>query len=1125
MPLPDNNRERGGATQGTQQSVAPSVAMPGTTSPNAGPFTGSTTKLQINPNQARVVRTGGELAEMFAQVATGAQKGIQAFEQMEKLVEESRYTEFETEYLRQYDTVKGDPQKMKTWMEGRDYQPGRHTAKKYWTLRAEINGKAYEDEQADYVRDTIHRGATMPPAERIKLYRETLGRLDENSKAYGVLDNALVGDVQRQSAANRKMSLDMKSAEFTGLTQDRVRTLIDIGGVNPDIADHEYFKNLLRAANMGLARVSEDGKFFFGNREISMNELTTELNAEVMDAIGAAAEQMSDPDLAMTMFNSITYDEGFLAEARRRTKGGSGSSEIDAITSAKNAALSNDDGAASSVVMFLSKGISGNRQGPEARDDFTRMAGKFTKEIVNDTSLDTNAKLRALAALEQSLVDPGDGTAADTAWDSLASQYGIADGFVSEGMRDLIRRDIQDARLEVTVAEFDNAPDPSQYTDFNEYQTDMKNFIYQRVGLLAEVAPDSHIMVRTRDDRSMSIPTDKFRDWAARNRDLDIEYVQLNQPGNGPVGMDIGAAGVTTFSYSGANDPLAESLEASRHQIPSAKTNARLKSARELKLATMWNNGEDIPEETREDAFKEAIKRNPNAAMEQIRRREDGPEMLVRVSTDKDAAIAIERHFNAIFDFKTAPTAEAYIARVTPYASLFDAMGDDKARSFFGVLDPNPSSPSVSLNAARGYTAARYADVIFDDFKGPLSEADTAAVQLRIDSVLNAQKLRSAYPGEVGAKLDTIITYTPGDENSERYAQRAGVRPYALAVQQRLVEFANAETGQAFTSIAEVRDSSEGARALRKAEAEIKNFGAVLEVQADLQRNVAGDAPSFATDTLTIHLNRILTKATTPPNPNLYFSPDGSHWTQTAVGTWLKAHRLDGDLNTENQAEMGMNALRAGQLVRAQFPDVFFENDDDMAPGEMLNDMTAVRALQAYNTDGPQAMYDILETSVLGSVPYRTRIDFEQNPKKYPALLERLNMVYKATRRFSTDVFTATREAGFDNPQLALQRTTQEDGTVSYGGAYRGVGFVFTVNPEGALSNQEEWLMTAAEYNSGGHIRNNGVTLQQPMDRSYIHSEDGPGPLLGRPRALAAWRSYVREQEEKAIHYAEHIGG
>ena len=122
MPQPDNRRERGAKTQTSQQTVAPQGQMPGTISPISGGAAAAAPVLQIG-QQAQIKKTGAELYQAIAGVAQGVQQGIKNYEQMYSLVSETEYADFETSYIKENERVKGDPTKMKTWMDAQTYKP------------------------------------------------------------------------------------------------------------------------------------------------------------------------------------------------------------------------------------------------------------------------------------------------------------------------------------------------------------------------------------------------------------------------------------------------------------------------------------------------------------------------------------------------------------------------------------------------------------------------------------------------------------------------------------------------------------------------------------------------------------------------------------------------------------------------------------------------------------------------------------------------------------------------------------------------------------------------------------------------------------------------------------------
>lgn len=105
MPQPDNQRERGAVTQGSQQQVAPQGQMAANISPISGGAAAAAPVLQIG-QQAQIKQTGAELYQALAGISSGVQQGLQNYEKMFNLVSESQYADFETAYVAEVDLVK-----------------------------------------------------------------------------------------------------------------------------------------------------------------------------------------------------------------------------------------------------------------------------------------------------------------------------------------------------------------------------------------------------------------------------------------------------------------------------------------------------------------------------------------------------------------------------------------------------------------------------------------------------------------------------------------------------------------------------------------------------------------------------------------------------------------------------------------------------------------------------------------------------------------------------------------------------------------------------------------------------------------------------------------------------------
>ena len=218
MPQPDQRRERGAQTQTSQRTVTPQGQKSGTISPISGGAAAAAPVLQIG-QQAQIKKTGAELYQAISGAAQGIQQGIQNYNQMYNMVTESEYAEFETSYIQESDRVKSDPAKLKVWMDNQAYKPNRLTAKRFNSLKADVNGKAYEDAEIDTWRLRQAKLATMPTHEAMKELSTYMEQTDENSPTYGQMFkqiteySATVAAVQHRQSASF-MENDMRSVNM-----------------------------------------------------------------------------------------------------------------------------------------------------------------------------------------------------------------------------------------------------------------------------------------------------------------------------------------------------------------------------------------------------------------------------------------------------------------------------------------------------------------------------------------------------------------------------------------------------------------------------------------------------------------------------------------------------------------------------------------------------------------------------------------------------------------------------------------------------------------------------------------------------------------------------------------------
>lgn len=291
MPQPDNRRERGAKTQTSQQTVAPQGQMPGTISPISGGAASAAPVLQIG-QQAQIKKTGAELYQAIAGVAQGVQQGIQNYEKMYQLVSETQYADFETSYIQENDRVKGDPAKMKVWMDNQTYKPNRLTAKKFNMLRAEVNGKAYDEEERDVWAGRQKTLATLPPHEAMKELSTFLAQTDENSPVYREMEASLNKYSSTVAAVTHRQQATIMENNFRS---QNMATLEAITKTNPDMPlDDPNIETILTARSLGQLTISNDGTVTMadGSAEFQLSAIPSQVIQKLQDTAGMTSDPM-----------------------------------------------------------------------------------------------------------------------------------------------------------------------------------------------------------------------------------------------------------------------------------------------------------------------------------------------------------------------------------------------------------------------------------------------------------------------------------------------------------------------------------------------------------------------------------------------------------------------------------------------------------------------------------------------------------------------------------------------------------------------------------------------------------------------------------------------------------------
>ena len=253
MPQPDNQRERGAVTQGSQQQVAPQGQMAANISPISGGAAAAAPVLQIG-QQAQIKQTGAELYQALAGISSGVQQGLQNYEKMFNLVSESQYADFETAYVAEVDRVKGDPAKVKTWLDNNSYKPNRITAKRFQTLRAGVNGKAYENDQMDQWYDDLNRTSKMNSIDALDYLNGKIDQYDENSPYFKQARSRII---ELQSSVANVATQNNLNALRLGYTQENLAVTQQLQS-NPTFAQNlsdPAFKLALTLKSLGQATV------------------------------------------------------------------------------------------------------------------------------------------------------------------------------------------------------------------------------------------------------------------------------------------------------------------------------------------------------------------------------------------------------------------------------------------------------------------------------------------------------------------------------------------------------------------------------------------------------------------------------------------------------------------------------------------------------------------------------------------------------------------------------------------------------------------------------------------------------------------------------------------------------
>lgn len=255
MPQPDDRRERGGAInrQGLGQRVAPEGVSGVNASAIGTPGGQGPQGIEINRNQARIVRTGAELYEALAGLAKGVSNGVEQFDKWSRKVAEKEYNDFESRMIEYGRTVNNDPRKMADWIKNSGYEPHRTTANKYLKTLALAEGKEYEALQDDKYAEIRKRASVLDLAEQADMLRKELTRLPPDGSAAAKVKRDL-------DEANGKLALLAQQGRVFHAGENMTSVITDVGTALQQIPGWmpEYFEGHGETIAAGIAYYGVD---------------------------------------------------------------------------------------------------------------------------------------------------------------------------------------------------------------------------------------------------------------------------------------------------------------------------------------------------------------------------------------------------------------------------------------------------------------------------------------------------------------------------------------------------------------------------------------------------------------------------------------------------------------------------------------------------------------------------------------------------------------------------------------------------------------------------------------------------------------------------------------------------
>ncbi len=422
MPQPDNKREYGSTTQGSQRTVAPQGQKAADISPVSGGAASAAPVLQIG-QQAQIKQTGAELFQALGGAFQGISQGIQNYEKMYEMVSKRDYANFESDYYAEQERVHNDPKLMQDWMESSRYKPNRVTAGSYQRLRAGVYQRDYEAQQQDDILSMQQAMVDKPLHEQISYLGDKLDSYEPDSPAYKWIEQTQLKAGTTAAAQSRAVSIGSQTLEAKNKNIELAGQILATNrNAYGDVITTPRFRLALQAKALGLADIkqNEQGQWIFETlqgQQYDLSALPADLDASLAEGIGQAGIEKGNDYVEGMLKASILPASVFNAGGGARNQ-----NQVDSM----NAFNALPSGESSDLI--------------RGSDNPVSTAGSVSEMVYNDSSMDNPQKreylLNVLATFEA-------GAMSDEAYEQIEST--LPDGVTDKrAAAEKMLRDLKD---------------------------------------------------------------------------------------------------------------------------------------------------------------------------------------------------------------------------------------------------------------------------------------------------------------------------------------------------------------------------------------------------------------------------------------------------------------------------------------------------------------------------------------------------------------------------------------------------------------------------------------------------------------------------------------------------------